>query len=65
MKYIIILSLFLTSCTSYIYDYVIIKSIQLNHANDYKYRVELQENHGTTYLYTNDLYQVGDTLFTK
>lgn len=55
----------LMSCHSHINEYAIVKSISTATDYGYKYRVELDFIVFNQYLYTNENFNVGDTLYFK
>lgn len=61
--YFVLVALFFTSCHNHINEYTVVTEVQAYKTGNTKYRVELDFNFATQYLYTNETYQVGDTLY--
>jgi hypothetical protein len=60
--YTFLCAVFFTSCHNHINEYTVVKSVELYNKKQ-KYKVELEFYVGNQYLYTNKIYQVGDTLY--
>ena len=61
---IVIVVLFLTACNNdFVYDYVIVSEVSLVTLKEHKYKVGLDFAVSTQYLYTNEIYNAGDTLY--